>query len=43
VLANAYRIIDEKLEKCVPCETKGVERAAVKKGVVRKKASVKRK
>jgi AhpD family alkylhydroperoxidase len=24
VLANAYRIIDEKLEKCIPCETKGV-------------------
>jgi AhpD family alkylhydroperoxidase len=28
VLANAYRIIDEKLEKCLPCELKGVERAA---------------
>ncbi|MDO9036492.1 MAG: carboxymuconolactone decarboxylase family protein [Methanoregula sp.] len=26
VLANAYRIIDDKLEKCIPCETKGVER-----------------
>jgi AhpD family alkylhydroperoxidase len=24
VLANAYRIVDEKLEKCMPCETKGV-------------------
>ena len=22
VLANAYRIVDEKLEKCIPCETK---------------------
>lgn len=28
VLANAYRIVDEKLEKCIPCETKGVERRA---------------
>lgn len=26
VLANAYRIIDDKLEKCIPCETKGVNR-----------------
>ena len=24
VLANAYRIVDEKLERCIPCETKGV-------------------
>jgi AhpD family alkylhydroperoxidase len=24
VLANAYRIIDDKLERCVPCEIKGV-------------------
>lgn len=24
VLANAYRIVDEKLEKCLPCGTKGV-------------------
>jgi hypothetical protein len=34
VLANAYRIIDEKLEKCIPCETKGVRgdgKAAAKK------------
>ena len=28
VLANAYRIIDEKLEKCLPCELKGVDAAA---------------
>jgi AhpD family alkylhydroperoxidase len=28
VLANAYRIIDDKLEKCIPCETKGVHRKA---------------
>jgi AhpD family alkylhydroperoxidase len=26
VLANAYRIIDDKLEKCIPCGTKGVVR-----------------
>jgi AhpD family alkylhydroperoxidase len=25
VLANAYRIVDEKLERCVPCEIKGVD------------------
>jgi hypothetical protein len=24
VLANSYRIIDEKMERCVPCETKEV-------------------
>src|SRR5512147_2581816 len=30
VLANAYRIIDEKLERCVPCETKGVARGEAK-------------
>jgi hypothetical protein len=24
VLANSYRIFDEKMERCVPCETKGV-------------------
>ena len=24
VLANAYRIVDEKLERCMPCEVKGV-------------------
>jgi hypothetical protein len=39
VLANAYRIIDEKMEKCIPCETKGVVRggkaAAGKKPVKR--------
>jgi len=27
VLANAYRIFDEKVEKCIPCETKGVGKA----------------
>ena len=25
VLANAYRIIDEKLQKCIPCVNEGVE------------------
>jgi AhpD family alkylhydroperoxidase len=37
VLANAYRIFDEKIEKCVPCETKGVTKAAPKKRGARKK------
>ena len=42
VLANAYRIIDEKLEKCIPCETKGVERGAGRKAVARKKRAVRK-
>jgi AhpD family alkylhydroperoxidase len=25
VLANAYRIIDEKLQKCIPCDNEGME------------------
>ena len=37
VLANAYRIVDEKLEKCIPCETKVVSKAAPKKKAVKKK------
>ena len=37
VLANAYRIFDEKIEKCIPCETKGVRKAAQKKRVAKKK------
>jgi AhpD family alkylhydroperoxidase len=39
VLANAYRIVDEKLEKCVPCEPKVVKRggkAAPKRGLAKK-------
>jgi hypothetical protein len=24
VLANAYRIFDEKMAKCIPCESKGM-------------------
>jgi AhpD family alkylhydroperoxidase len=45
VLANAYRIIDDKLEKCIPCETKGVDRkpAAKKAPVARKKKPANRK
>jgi AhpD family alkylhydroperoxidase len=31
VLANAYRIVDEKLERCVPCEIKGVDAGEGKK------------
>jgi len=39
VLANAYRIFDEKVEKCIPCETKGVEQGGK---AAKKKAPVKR-
>jgi AhpD family alkylhydroperoxidase len=45
VLANAYRIVDEKLEKCIPCEVKGVGRgtkAAAKKKPARKKTATKK-
>jgi AhpD family alkylhydroperoxidase len=45
VLANAYRIVDEKLEKCIPCETKGVrqaEKAAAAKKPARRKTVKKR-
>jgi len=28
VLANAYRIFDEKMARCIPCETNGVDRGA---------------
>ena len=37
VLANAYRIFDEKIEKCISCETKGVSKTAPKKRVAKKK------
>jgi AhpD family alkylhydroperoxidase len=46
VLANAYRIIDEKMETCVPCEMEGVEPEPPKKArasAARKKAPLKRK
>jgi AhpD family alkylhydroperoxidase len=45
VLANAYRIVDEKLERCIPCETKGVgraEKAAAEKTPVKRAAGKKR-
>ncbi|MGA2120579.1 MAG: carboxymuconolactone decarboxylase family protein [Methanoregula sp.] len=43
VLANAYRIIDEKLEKCVPCEVKDVEKnGAAKKAPVKRAAKKKK-
>ncbi len=47
VLANAYRIVDEKLEKCLPCETKGVDvgphKKPVKRAAAPKKTAGKRK
>jgi len=45
VLANAYRIIDEKLEKCIPCETKGVGRGGKAAGPKKpaKRAAAKKK
>jgi len=45
VLANAYRIFDEKVEKCIPCETKSVGRsgkAAAAKKQARRKTGKKR-
>jgi AhpD family alkylhydroperoxidase len=41
VLANAYRIFDEKVEKCVPCEPEEVVRAK-KKSVAGKAAGKKK-
>jgi len=35
VLANAYRIVDDKLEKCVPCQVKGVGRETKPKSGVK--------
>ena len=40
VLANAYRIFDEKVEKCIPCEITGVEQEL--NAAAKKKAPVKR-
>jgi AhpD family alkylhydroperoxidase len=37
VLANAYRIFDEKLEPCIPCEPKAVSRAKAAAGKGKKK------
>ncbi len=49
VLANAYRIFDDKLERCIPCEVKGVaatagqkKAEAVKKKPVRRVAKEKK-
>ena len=39
VLANAYRVVDEKLEKCFPCDVKAVEQ---KKAPGKKKAGTAR-
>jgi AhpD family alkylhydroperoxidase len=44
VLANAYRIVDDKLEKCMPCDVKSVGKvSAVKKKPVQKKVMGKKK
>jgi AhpD family alkylhydroperoxidase len=40
VLANAYRIVDEKLERCIPCETKSEK--PVKSGTGKRTARVRR-
>jgi len=31
VLANSYRIFDEKLDRCIPCESKGMTKVQTKK------------
>ena len=33
VLANAYRVIDDKLEKCFPCEVIAVKEKSPRKGI----------
>jgi len=43
VLANAYRIVDDKLEKCIPCEVKSVKNAGAGKGTGKKKVKAKKK
>lgn len=43
VLANAYRIVDEKLERCVPCEVPGVVVKRARKKVLVRQSSAKRK
>jgi AhpD family alkylhydroperoxidase len=43
VLANAYRIFDEKIEKCVPCELKGTPGGKEKKKAPAKRVPAKRK
>jgi AhpD family alkylhydroperoxidase len=43
VLANAYRIFDEKVEKCVPCAVKGAPEKKGPKKAPAKRAAAKRK
>lgn len=43
VLANAYRIIDDKLEKCIPCEVNGVGKEVGTKGPSPKKKLARKK
>ena len=42
VLANAYRIVDEKLERCVPCEVKGVGSKPARKKIPAKRGAAKK-
>jgi len=42
VLANAYRIIDERLEKCFPCDVKAMEQKKTGKSTGKKKAGTAR-
>jgi len=39
VLANAYRIFDEKVEKCIPCETEKVAGAKKKRAAGKKRGA----
>jgi AhpD family alkylhydroperoxidase len=43
VLANAYRIFDEKIEKCVPCEVAGAPGRKGEKKASSKRAATKKK
>ena len=40
VLANSYRIFDEKMERCIPCETKGVSKVKSKRKMASSKERV---
>jgi hypothetical protein len=43
VLANAYRVIDDRLEKCFPCDVKAVpEKKAAGKAVGKKRGAASR-
>jgi len=37
VLANSYRIFDEKMERCIPCETKGASKVKSRRETARLK------